>query len=281
MEVQRLTMKQTLAALGLALLLFSCQKEPSTALSTVQSRDSTVTKAKLLTWIKYNNSGDTGSTNFIYDANNRLSIIQNFKAVKSYSGNFNRIIRDNNGMIQVFVQDAGTSDSIYTQLFQLNGKYTYSIIWNTADPYKMDSTSFFYTGTNITSYIIYERDFPFGTYAPYSKREYSYDQNNNTTQEKWSDYDSSSKSFVPGYIYTYSYDQKVNPLNIGPESIIIDFMNLSGSNNVTKETIQGGSPQDTNLITYQYTYNSNNEPETNTSVANPPGYKSTLTYIYQ
>ena len=274
-------MKQTLAAIGLALLIFSCQKEPSTALTTVQSRDSSVTKAKLLTWIKFDNSGDTGSTNFIYDANNRLSIIQNFKAVKSYSGNFNRIIRDNNGMIQDFVEDAATSDSIYTQLFQLNGKYTYSIKMNTADPYKLDSTSYTYTGSNITSYIIYERDFPFGTYAPYSKREYAYDQNNNTIQEKWSDYDTSTKSFVPGYTYTYSYDQKVNPLNIGAESIIIDFMNLSGSNNVTKETIQGGSPQDTNLITYQYTYNSNNEPITNILVASPPGYKSTLTYIYQ
>ncbi|HEU0064341.1 MAG TPA: hypothetical protein VFQ58_04890, partial [Flavisolibacter sp.] len=124
-------MKQTLTLIGLALLLFSCQKEPINSLASRQTRDSTLSIGKLLTWIKYNNSGDTGSTNFIYDGNKQLSIIQNFRKAKLYSGNYTQIVRYNDGMIEAFVQDVGTLDSLYTSLYEDNGKYLYAYQLNT------------------------------------------------------------------------------------------------------------------------------------------------------
>jgi len=70
-------------------------------------------------------------------------------------------------------------------------------------------------------------------------------------------------------------------LNIGVESIILDFGGLTGSNNIVKENMATQNPLDTNLITYQFTYNSSNEPQSFISVASPPGYVTKAQYIYQ
>ena len=276
-------MKNTFALIAVMLFLFSCQKEVSNTLGSTQHPDSTTVKPKLLSSIIFFDSTDTGSINFSYDANNKLINIQNIRKKKLYAGNYTQIVRDDSGFIQEYLQDIGASDSLYSILYHddVSKKYMYKIQLNTGDIFRVDSTVYTYSGKNITSYIVYETDPSTGIISPLLKREFTYDQNNNTTSDKWYDYNSATKTFVAGEADSYTYDQKMNPLNIGVESIIIDFPGLSGSNNAIKENMATQNTSDTNLITYQYIYNSNNEPQSYTSVASPPGYVTKAQYIYQ
>jgi len=184
-------MKNTIALVAVMLFLFSCQKEVTNTLASTQRLDSTIVKPKSLSSIVFSDSTDTGSINFSYDGNNKLINIQNIRKKKLYSGNYTQIVRDDSGFIQGYLQDVGTSDSLYTILYHDNvtKKYTYNIQYNTGDLSRIDSTVYTYAGNHITSYIVYETDPTTGIYNPSMKREFTYDQNINTTSDKRYDYD--------------------------------------------------------------------------------------------
>ena len=276
-------MKYTLSALVLVLFLLSCQKEVSNNIQTGPSSDSSAKKTTLLTWIKYNSDGDTGSAHFTYDASNRLVLLEKFKKVKDYMGNYTRIIRDNSGVLIAFIQDVGTIDSLFSIVYHdtVTKHFTYMVQYNTASLSTIDSTVFTYSGSHIGSLIQYETDSVTGKYQPITKRVFTYDQNNNMLTDQWYSYNAYSNSFSPNaYTYSFNYDQKTSPLILGDESTLLEI-GSNGPNNAIKEQMEGGNPGDTNLITYQYNYNSDNRPKSDSTIASPQGYKTIMEFIYQ
>jgi hypothetical protein len=276
-------MKYTIPALTIVLLLLSCQKEVSNNLQSSPPADSSSKKTTLLTWVKYNSDGDTGSAHFTYDASNRLVLLEQFKKVKDYMGNITRIIRDNSGTLIGFIQDVGTIDSLFSIVYHdtLNKHFTYMVQYNTASIATIDSTVFTYNGSHIGSSILYETDSMTGKYRTIVKRIFTYDINNNMLTDQWYSYDAYTNSFSPNaYTYSFSYDQKTSPLILGDESTLLEI-GSNGPNNVIKEQMTGGNPGDTNLLTYQYSYNSDNRPKSDSSVASPQGFTTIMNFIYQ
>jgi|GEM_PF-6930975 len=135
---------------------------------------------------------------------------------------------------------------------------------------------FTYTNNNITQVLNYY-DIGSGTYTYNQKTLFSYDANGNISGAQFSLFRSGAWS--PLYTSVYTYDNMVNPLQMGDEGVLLMSVlpyeiafGRTGPNNFTS----GGV-----VTTNSYTYDSNNEPAALTiTYDSSPIQITSVTFLY-
>lgn len=118
-----------------------------------------------------------------------------------------------------------------------------------------------------------------------AKKTYSYDTNGNITQMKTYIPDPSGSGAMTSLLtFTFTADDKINPLQMGNEGLIEGGDGQStGRNNITRMAIDANAvltsyPSQVSTITYQY--NANNKPASGDVVSSLIG-NSSIKYYYK
>jgi hypothetical protein len=268
--------------------LVACQKEISLENSNSGPNNPTNPDAGLLTRLVNVFGNDSTVATIAYDASNRL-ILHNYTAPDPADDTYLRVVRSSNGTITRYtrIDDEVLSlglDSLVTNLFYNSAlaRYTHSIsTFADGSEVYFDSTAFTYDGSgNMTAKTSYLRVGP-SPYIEYQESEYTY-AGGNATSEKYYTVDPQTGVMEQRLTYNYSYDDKVNPLKLGTESMILmDDASYFGNNNASSvDILPAATPGDSQVITVAYTYNAANKPAGATITQQPGSGTSTLRFYY-
>jgi YD repeat-containing protein len=244
----------------LALLLHACSKDNDTKpsggtgkLSKVVSTDDSYTTTVL----------------YSYDANGKLlgkrATWRQNQAVGGGSGEDGfRIVRKAGEMIDKIVFKSSYNADSTTCTTTSSGPLYTSMEWTDLFASHAVTRKFSFTYDNqgkIAS--VTETDIYGGQPDPKNRYNFTY-QNNNLTSIKTYRLSTGTDIFFDDY--SLEYDQKVNPIAFGNESILLSFVSgrsfvQCSANNLTKMTVkQVGSPSPDVVTTVSYTYNDQNMP---------------------
>lgn len=283
--------KLLIAFVALAFGLTACQKEGSFENPTSTPGSGGGTTDALLTRLVYAAGADSIATDLGYDGSKRLVTLT---TASTQNGNqTTRLYRNASGILTRYTTKsdelAGLGiDSLVTDVKYDAAKsvYTYSLSTITYSGTTItDSTVFGYNGSNLVSKTNYAKGGP-APYTVYAKTEYGYTGSNVVTEKSYSP-GATAGSWDLEYTYSYTYDDKVNPLKFGPEGLIAltDFTLASApygsANNATKaDFVDQTDPTNNFSFTTTYTYNTSNKPSAGNAVVapGPGGYQ--LRYYY-
>jgi hypothetical protein len=197
-----------------------------------------------------------------------------------------KIFRNNTGIVTQTTEIAdyliaSGVDSLVTLFANTAGRYTSSVLNMTQGATTVqDSVYYFYDGTGR---IIRGQHFQKVSGVPFTqvyKRDYIYSSAGNIDSVKESDFNGGV--YTLSYIEAYTYDSKVNPLQLQNDAIIFYLSGLQGPNNATNTQAKTiSNPSYDNSITVVYTYRTDNKPSTSVSTKLPSGKVSNETYFYQ
>lgn len=262
-----------------SLLLFSCKKEESLEAGKDggNNNTSTLLRKQVLTF-----GDDSVVVTFTYDPNKRLTGTNTVGTVLGTSAEGTiSIQRNSNGIIQQITEVSDGETIAYTVNYDASKSRYDSKVGVFQDGSK-DSVTFFYDASD--KLVAIEKFFDDGTtggYLEYEKTEFGY-TGNNVTSESYFEYDPGAGAYTKIQEAVYQYDDKVNPINIGNEGFLLEQVNLTSANNVTKETYTNlDDPSLNDEITYAYSYNADGRPTTSTFTLTSIGLPFPITYTYQ
>lgn len=190
--------------------------------------------------------------------------------------------RNSSGYITDYLK---TGDFIFTDTLNVDefGKYGYDI-FTTHSSFSsgQDSIVFTYTGNNITQAFGYV----LGLNMLAQKVFYTYDSNGNIT--KIETYWFNGATWLFKFRTTFTYDNYINPLQLGNETLInakhgdpYENMVFTGPNNVLTIAYEDMyNPVNNYSSSYVYTYGGNNYPLSATGTTIPSGKTSLVSYQY-
>lgn len=268
--------------------LCSCQKEKSFEDPGGTTGGGTPSVPGLLTRVVSVAGADSSATDYTYDDNKSL-ITVTYTSTKG-GNQYTRLYRNAAGIVTQFTvkNDDYVSngvDSVVTILNydQSKSRYSYSITnLNFSGVDYRDSTVYSYNSNgrllNKTSYLRGASS----PYLLYSKTDYSFNSGNNVAIEKLYSYDLTTKIWDLEATYNYTYDDKINPLPLGPiGQIALDDATYAGINNATSfEFTDSANPTNNFGITMTYTYNNENKPAGGSGVENSTSGSFDLRYYY-
>lgn len=285
--------KLLFAFTALTLGLTACQKEGSFENPNGSAGSGGGTTSGLLTRLVYAAGADSIAMDFGYDGANRLISLS---TTSTQDGNqVVKLYRNSSGILTRYTtkSDELTGlglDSLVTDVSYdaSRSKYAYSRSSITLNGVTIvDSTAFEYnSANNLVTKKSYAKGGP-ALYTIYAKTEYAYTGSNVVTEKNFSP-GATADSWDPEYTYTYTYDDKTNPLKFGPEGLIAltDFTLASApygsASNATKTDFVDHTDNNNNFsFTTAYTYSSSNKPSAGTATLapGPGGYQ--LRYYYK
>lgn len=281
-------MKKMLILLGAVTILFSaCQKEISLEDPDASPGGGGTTPTGLLTRYVFEAGADSIMVNYGYDAARRLT---NFTYATTGGGNnTKRIIRNSAGIITQYIskgEDLLSSgiDSAVTNLTYnaAQGRYKSGLtIFELQGVTIRDSTEFAYDGSgNLITKTSFLAAGP-SPYQAYQKAEYTY-VSGNVTSEKYFGPNTTGTGWDLQETYNYAFDNKINPVKLGTEAmIVLDDASYFGNNNATRLTyVDSTDPSFNYTFDTTYTYNTTNKPTGGTVVETPGSATYTLRYYY-
>jgi hypothetical protein len=299
-------MKHTLILLcaAISISLFSCQKEISIDNTSGGGGGGTGgggNSSTLLVRSVYKQGSDSTVSAYTYDGAKRLASATytgassgagfdlNTKLVRNSSGIIQKIILKSSDLVQ-FGLDSIVSNVVYDAG---GSRYKGQVINLTVPGVFILKDSVIYE-YDAAGKISRETDFfddgSTSGYELYSKTEYTYTGNNLATMKFYS-YDLPTKAYILENTIAYEYDAKTNPLQIGNEALLLNFIRIYitdvdvstySANNITKQTVTNPTdPTSNGATTITYTYNSTNRPITSTFVTTPGGGTASGTFFYQ
>lgn len=263
-------MKNYIFIIFIVFSFVACQKEASLELGNGgPTGPDTLVASNVLTRAVSKVGNDSIARLFNYDARRKLT---SFKAITAINTFYQRVehnvARNGNGIIEnlTVVSNNGSATENTNYIIKYNptmGRYTSKegLITVSGQTLK-DSTVFSYDGSKRLNQLeVFFVDPDNGAYLGVTKILYTYNGNNNISKISTYGYDETSNGYVLYYDQEYEYDGQINPLPLNHEAIIFDEPTLSSLNNVTKQKITSyDDPNDNELITYTYTYNSEKKP---------------------
>jgi hypothetical protein len=224
--------------------------------------------------------GDSTAVDLSYDASNRLTLY-NVTSTDPDENAYVRVTRNSAGIITRYVSNnegllSQGIDSLVTNLFYntAQSRYTYGLsAYTESGTTYFDSTAYAYNGAgNMTAKTSYLRVGP-SPYVPYQKSEYTY-AGGNVLSEKY--------YFINANTSSYTYDDKVNPLKLGVEALIlIDDVMYFGNNNASAVSfVDATDPANTVAVNIAYNYNSANKPAGGTATQVGSSGTYSLRYYY-
>ncbi len=283
------------SSLVFSVLLWSCgpkTKNPPVVEPPAEVPDTTASTATLLTKTVLTSGSNTTTKIYQYDAGKRLAWYGNVSTKADYTNDTTRIMRDADGNITQYTYRTDSTrkfpdpklDSVVYTVFRDAGKYTYKLLNYTSYKTKFkDSTVYTYdAGGHIAKEETFYYDFKTTKmYISSGKTDYTWDGNGNMTGLSTVFYKVDGKSDYP-FTIAYTYDDKVNLLNLGNEAVILGIMeNYTGHNPLTMKGTYPVSPEYNRNITYVYKYNSTSRPLSAELSDAVTGTKSTLQFFYQ
>jgi hypothetical protein len=268
-------------ALLLILFLFSCKKNVTNV------NNNPGVQSNLLVKIVSKVGSDSVVTEYSYDSGKRL-ILEKVTSVTSGASEKRvlKIFRDNSGIVTQTTEIAdyliaSGVDSIVTLFANAAGRYTFSVFTITQGGTTVrDSVYYLY---DVSGRIIRDQHFQKVSGVPFTqlfKQEYVYSSAGNIDSVK--QYDFSGGVYTLSYTVAYTYDSKINALQLQNDAIILYVFGLSGVNNATKTQANFiTNPSYNNSITVAYTYRGDNRPLTSVSTKLPSGKISNESYFYQ
>lgn len=262
-------------------ILFSCNKNESNV------SNNPAAPSNLLVKIVSKSGNDSVVTEYSYDAGKRLVLEKETSVTSGATEKRSlKISRDNSGMVTQTTEIAdyliaSGVDSLVTLFANAAGRYTSSVLNMTQGATTVqDSVYYFY---DAAGRIIRGQHFQKVSGVPFTqvyKRDYIYSSAGNIDSVKESDF--SGGVYTLSYIEAYTYDAKLNPLQLQNDGIILYLFGLQGANNATKmEAKTISNPSYNSSITVVYTYRADNRPSTSVSTKLPSGKVSNETYFYQ
>lgn len=274
----------------LCLALFSCQKEVDFAAN--GNRGTSDNSNVLLVKSVQQTGTDSLVTTYSYDANKKLI---NLKIVGIDQGTPKnteyRYYRDGSGIItHISIIDADLVasglDSV-TEILHYNSassRYTsYVLNINVSSFLLLDSVEFLYDASGkINAEVLYESPSGSGTdYYNSGSDNYTY-TSGNINQLDIHDLNQSGVEIFTAHTSEITYDNKINPIQMGNEGIAIGHPEFASLNNITGEKLTDSNGiADNQTVTYVYTYNSNNRPATSAATVQPGNTTVTTSFFYQ
>jgi hypothetical protein len=280
--------KLLFASLALMMVLTACQKEPSfeDPNSIPGNGGSGGSNGTKLVRMGTRAGTDSLTTEYVYDASNRLILMNNTGTVNGQAIALQQIIRRNAAGIitstvlksSLFLAAGFATDSLVTihEYDGAKGQYVRSVLHYVLDNEPLaDSAVYGYDANGkLTTLFTYIGDST--GYAPDTKTEYTYAGNNLASAKGYS-FDGSS--FTLDETQTFEYDNKINPMQSLADAPILGISDFYPANNKTKRTTVTVDPPETVETNVVYTYNSNNRPTRADGSA--AGATSTISYYYQ
>jgi hypothetical protein len=276
------------AAAALAIVLFSCQKEPSTE-DPGNGGGGGSSNGDLLVKMVSKTGSETLTTTFTYDANKKII---NHKITGRQNGvditDEYRFYRNSSGiiirMVQVPPVVAGAGiDSVVSIVHHDGTKYTSYVSEIGALGFSvLDSVAISYNGSGKPIRTDQFQSMPFsGGYTASGKDEYIY-QGDNLVQTDMYTYNAATLGFDLDGTSKSTFDNKAASLNLGAEGILFNADAISANNIIKTDVNYIGVPVPNLLTTITYTYNASNRPSTAVAtVAGPANMVQNITYYYQ
>ena len=260
--------------------LFSCNKNESNV------SNNPAVPSNLLVKIVSKSGNDSVVTEYSYDTGKRLVLEKETSVTSGATEKRSlKIFRDNSGIVTQTTEIAdyliaSGVDSLVTLFANAAGRYTSSVLNMTQGATTVqDSVYYLYDGAGR---IIRDQHFQKVSGVPFTqifKREYIYSSAGNIDSVRESDF--SGGVYTLSYSEAYTYDSKLNPLQLQNDAVILYLYGLQGANNATKTQANFYNPSSNNSINVVYTYRSDNRPSTSISTKLPSGKVSNETYFYQ
>jgi hypothetical protein len=176
-------------------------------------------------------------------------------------------------------------DSITVIVHSNSSRYTsYVINVNIPGYILLDSSSFVYNSSGkIIGEDLYES--PSGDGSDYylaEKVNYSYTTRGDLSSLEIHDFDQSGTETFTASTFNINYDSKVNPIYAGNEGFALGQLSWVSPNNVVSQQLQDSNGSvDDQSVTFTYTYNNNDRPQTCVINVMPDNTVTNISYYYQ
>ncbi|OLY93215.1 hypothetical protein SAMN05444008_12247 [Cnuella takakiae] len=252
----------------LCIMFTACQKE--TSIDTTNGGGNN--GARIARLVYQYSASDSSVTELRYDASGRFIgyTAPNGEPLMGDHLAFT-INRNSTGIIQSYTyRDAtttGTEETTYNVFYDASRRqYTHKLatLQDSAGNVYLDSTVFVYNGQKVETSRYYIKEPVSGLSGELSQSKFAYDGPGNVATINLLFTDFSTTNLVPLVELGFQYDGKVNPLALGVEGVLTDFLFFISPANFTKVTARdlatpGSTPVD--FISATYTYRSDNRPE--------------------
>jgi hypothetical protein len=262
--------KKILAITILSIIFFSCNKNKT------DNNNVNGSESSLKSMVTIFNGEEKDSAVFLYDSKKRIIGEQVWADGGLLNGENISIARTNSGIITAFAD--GTLNSSHKVSYNSSSQqYTSIRRFN-------DSTIFSYTNDRISEAKYYSVDFSYP-----QRNLFTYDVSGNII--KIENFELRQGNWESNFVSSYKYDNKVNPIQMGNEAIVLeeseflsengfDVLAHAGPNNVVYST---NHYTGANESTFKYEYNVNDLP-TSLILLFDPGtinqYKNKISFFY-
>lgn len=268
----------------LSIFLYSCQQG-------VDFAERNNPGNELLVKTVNKSAGDSVITHYIYDHARRL-VREKREGFRNGSnvGNDILLVRNSAGILTKMIEKApyllaSGVDSVLTEYVYNNTlkRYTHCIITTQQQSVSVrDSIVFIY---NSAGKIIVDDHFQYVSINPHIARyrqEYVYSAAGNVDSVKMVDQDPVTGEYTMSFYVAYTYDNKVNPLQMGNDALLITRPEFTGPNNeVSTAVVTLYSPSSNYSYSKVLAYKINGKPETGVMTRLPEGTSTNLIYYYQ
>ena len=224
-------------------------------------------------YIKKELNDDGSYSTFEFNSAHKMILAKEFDDNGSSDG-ITELTYEGGILKKMEIIDQGVVEEKYEYSYKDGRKDTAWVYENESGTLK--KTGFYlytFVDENPTKIATYTDPGGIGTYIEFEYNEYTYSDNNVTTEKVYA-FDLTSMQMELVYTYEYEYDTKKNPYRyIGINNILTDLLFLSNAN-VTKVTCKDdkGVTVDDESANYVYEYNSNNYPTKITETAFDSSY---------
>ncbi len=272
--------------------MLSCQKKVDWLVDPVtkevlDSSQNHVDTSEVLTRIVAITGNETLETNFKYDSSKNLQSEQlegteNGIPVNTYK----KYYRDTLGkIVKVVAKEKQQSDSIFTAVIY-DDFYTNTLLY-TLSNFKVqgttvrDSVVFVYDGNGHIGIQKSYRQNPNSSYRLYQQQEYAYSGNNLVKARQFVD-SSYTAILVLVAEYHYTYDTRINPLQLLNEAVLTGSPERASLGNLIAIDLESKMfPADNYKVESKLLYSNTRKPLYCTSVKSPSGRVSVVTYYYK
>ena len=272
--------------------MLSCQKKVDWLVDPVtkevlDSAHNQLDSSEVLTRIVAITGNETLESNFTYYSNNNLLSehhqgVENGVPVDMYK----KYYRDTTGKImRVAAKSKQQPDSVFTVVVY-DDYYTNTVL-HTLSNFKVqgttirDSVVFVYDGNG---HIGIQKSFrlkPNSTYMLYQQQEYAYSGNNLVKSKQFVD-SSNTAIMVLAATYHYTYDIRVNPLQLHNEAVLTGNPERASASNLVAIDLENKIfPADNYKVESKLLYSPTKKPVYSTSLKSPMGTVSLLSYYYK
>lgn len=279
-----------LTVISMTALFPSC--DPDTPDPKPDEGDTTYSTRSLLAKTVYTTGDTVGTTTYRYDAQNKLIWVANTSNKASIVQDTSEITRNAQGAITKIIYhvakynnrfvDGAVMQDVY---LDATSKYTHKIVQYDSSGFRFkDSIKYTYDAqARISKEWLYYNSSG-SNYVLYGTIDYVYTSGGDVTSKKtlFNNIGGTAGNNYE-YTFTYTYDDKVNALNLGNEAIVLGMGDSwSGHNPLTITSVFPGSDAQFNqTVTYVYKYNTADRPLSADITSTLGGTKTTIVYTYQ